>query len=149
MLNHQPGGVGIERIFGGERLHQRFSAVIDTADEDEFTSTSDEHGAFEMAHIKKQKRFVCENFGIGEFESVERADRCELQQLGRNPDLGGSGDNLLDLTPQHSANQILGLSRNSGLDRDVGSRGWFVDNRRSVFMKERRDIENKFLTVLV
>ena len=59
-----------------------FAAVINAAHEDQLLLAADEHRALQVAHVEQEESVVRENFRIGEFEGVERADRSELKEVG-------------------------------------------------------------------
>ena len=77
-LNHEMGGVGVERAVSGERLSEMLAAVIEGASQGEFAITTDQHGALQMTEIEQKEGFFLVNFRIGNFERIERTN---LRQL--------------------------------------------------------------------
>src|SRR5688572_21556363 len=109
LLHHNPGSIRIERSVRRQSLGEGLAAVINAADENELSFAADKDRALQMSHIEQEEGVVCENFGIGEFESVKGADWRELENVGWDPRLGAGLGNLLNRWPQHSPHEVLRL----------------------------------------
>ena len=80
-LDHELRGVRVERAVRREGLGQCLAAVIDAAHKNQFFFIADQDRALQVAHIEEKKRVLRENFRVCKFESIERTNGRELENV--------------------------------------------------------------------
>src|SRR5262245_10007372 len=83
LLNKHASAFEIDRTFCGQRFIKKFTAVIDAAGEHQLSLLANQDGALQMAHVEEEEGFVLKSLRIGEAESVEGTNGCELKHVGR------------------------------------------------------------------
>jgi hypothetical protein len=151
LLNHDPSGVGLERSVRGQSVRERFAAVVDAAYEHEFGLASNQHGALRVAHVEKQKRFLVENFGVSELESIERTDRPELKNVRSHLGFAHRFGDLFHHVAQQTADKIFCFGHYAALHGDVAGFSAVPVCRTTVQSvgMDRGDIEHEILALLV